>query len=55
MLFRSKRGDTRHGGSSAVELWTTSKNGEKPSFSMTLSEARALRAFLERELSTLAR
>lgn len=48
-----RRGDTRHGGFSGVELWTTS-NGDKR-FTMTLAEARAFRAFLERELKTLAR
>ena len=51
--MRIRRGDTRHGGYSGVELWTTT-NGDNR-FSMTLAEARAFRAFLDRELKTLAR
>ena len=51
-----RRGDTRHGGFSGVILWQSKKNtGKSRSFVMTLAEARALKAFLERELQTLAR
>lgn len=51
-----RREDTRHGGTSSVTLWKPAdNNGPARRFEMTLSEARALRAFLERELQTLAR
>lgn len=51
-----RRGDTRHGGTSAVVLWKPEdENGPSRRFVMTLAEARAFRAFLERELQTLAR
>lgn len=51
-----RRGDTRHGGSSNVVLWKpTDESGPARRFVMTLAEARAFRAFLERELQTLAR
>lgn len=51
-----RRGDTRHGGTSEVVLWKpTDANGPSRRFTMSLSEARAFRAFLERELQTLAR
>ena len=51
-----RRGDTRHGGYSGVVLWKpTDSSGPSRRFTMTLAEARAFRAFLERELATLAR
>lgn len=51
-----RRGDTRHGGTSSVVLWKPTDNeGPSRRFVMTLAEARAFRAFLERELDTLAR
>jgi hypothetical protein len=51
-----RRGDTRHGGFSGVILWQSKqKTGKSRSFVLTLAEARALKAFLERELQTLAR
>lgn len=51
-----RRGDTRHGGTSNVVLWKpTDESGPSRRFTMTLAEARAFRAFLERELQTLAR
>ena len=51
-----RRGDTRHGDYSNVVLWKP-KDDEGPSrrFVMTLSEARAFKAFLDRELEILAR
>ena len=51
-----RRGDTRHGGTSAVVLWKpTDESGPSRRFVMSLSEARAFRSFLDRELQTLAR
>lgn len=51
-----RRGDTRHGGTSNVVLWKpTDAAGPARRFVLTLSEARALKAFLERELQMLAR
>lgn len=51
-----RRGDTRHGDYSNVVLWKP-KDEEGPSrrFVMTLSEARAFKAFLDRELEVRAR
>ncbi len=51
-----RRGDTRHGDYSNVVLWKP-KDNEGPStrFVMTLSEARAFKAFLDRELEMRAR
>ena len=51
-----RRGDTRHGDYSNVVLWKpTDSTGPSRRFVMSLSEARAFKAFLDRELSTLAR
>jgi len=51
-----RRGDTRHGGTSNVVLWKPADEaGPARRFVLTLAEARAFRAFLERELQTLAR
>ncbi len=51
-----RRGDTRHGDYSNVVLWKP-KDEEGPSrrFVMTLAEARAFKAFLDKELQVLAR
>lgn len=51
-----RRGDTRHGDYSNVVLWKP-KDEEGPSkrFVMTLAEARAFKAFLDRELEMRAR
>jgi hypothetical protein len=51
-----RRGDTRHGDYSNVVLWKpTDSEGPSRRFVMTLSEARAFKAFLDRELETRAR
>jgi hypothetical protein len=51
-----RRGDTRHGDYSNVVLWKpTDSDGPSRRFVMSLAEARAFKAFLDRELSTLAR
>lgn len=51
-----RRGDTRHGDFSNIVLWKpTDESGPARRFTMTLAEARAFRAFLDRELQTLAR
>lgn len=51
-----RRGDTRHGDYSNVVLWKpTDSDGPSRRFVMTLSEARAFKAFLDRELETRAR
>jgi hypothetical protein len=51
-----RRGDTRHGDTSNVVLWKpTDSDGPSRRFVMSLAEARAFKAFLERELSVLAR
>lgn len=51
-----RRGDTRHGDFSNVVLWKpTDADGPSRRFVMSLAEARAFKAFLERELSVLAR
>ena len=51
-----RRGDTRHGDFSNVVLWKpTDSDGPSRRFVMSLAEARAFKAFLERELSVLAR
>jgi hypothetical protein len=50
-----RRGDTRHGGKSSVVVWERDYPGENKVLVMTLSEARSLRSFLDRELRTLAR
>lgn len=51
-----RRADTRRGGESRVVVWRWS-TVEAPSkrFVMSLSEARSLKAFLDRELEVLAR
>ncbi len=51
-----RRGDTRHGDYSNVVLWKpTDADGPSRRFVMTLSEARAFKAFLDRELEVRAR
>lgn len=51
-----RRGDTRHGDFSNVVLWKpTDSDGPSRRFVMSLAEARAFKAFLDRELSVLAR
>lgn len=51
-----RRGDTRHGDYSNVVLWKPKdQDGPSRRFVMTLSEARAFKAFLDRELETRAR
>lgn len=51
-----RRGDTRHGGTSNVVLWKpTDSDGPSRRFVMSLAEARAFKAFLDRELQVLAR
>jgi hypothetical protein len=51
-----RRGDTRHGDYSNVVLWKpTDSDGPSRRFVMTLSEARAFKAFLDRELEVRAR
>lgn len=51
-----RRGDTRHGDYSNVVLWKPNDStGPSRRFVMTLSEARAFKAFLDRELETRAR
>jgi hypothetical protein len=51
-----RRGDTRHGDYSNVVLWKpTDSDGPSRRFVMSLAEARAFKAFLDRELSVLAR
>jgi hypothetical protein len=49
-----RREDTRHGGKSLVYLWKP-KKGKSRRFTLSLAEARSLKAFLDRELQTLAR
>lgn len=51
-----RRGDTRHGDTSNVVLWKpTDSDGPSRRFVMSLAEARAFKAFLDKELSVLAR
>jgi hypothetical protein len=51
-----RRGDTRHGDYSNVVLWKPAdKDGTARRFVMTLAEARAFKAFLDRELEYRAR
>ena len=51
-----RRGDTRHGDYSNVVLWKPmDQDGPSRRFVMTLSEARAFKAFLDRELEVRAR
>lgn len=51
-----RRGDTRRGDYSNVVLWKPKdSNGESRRFTMTLAEARAFKAFLDRELEVRAR
>lgn len=51
-----RRGDTRHGDTSNVVLWKpTDADGPSRRFVMSLAEARAFKAFLDKELSVLAR
>jgi hypothetical protein len=51
-----RRGDTRHGDYSNVVLWKpTDTDGPSRRFVMSLAEARAFKAFLDKELSVLAR
>lgn len=51
-----RRGDTRHGDYSRVVVWRWATD-ENPSqrFTMSLSEARSLKSFLDRELQVRAR
>lgn len=51
--MKIRRGDTRHGGTSNVVLWD--RASAPKAFVMSLAEARAFKAFLDRELSVLAR
>lgn len=48
-----RRGDTRHGGESFVKIYGRGSNEE--AVTLSLREARSLKAFLERELQVLAR
>ena len=48
-----RRGDTRHGGESFVKIY--SSGDSEQAVTLTLREARSLKAFLERELTVLAR
>jgi hypothetical protein len=51
-----RRGDTRHGDYSNVVLWKPKDaRGDSRRFTLTLSEARSLQAFLNRELQVRAR
>jgi len=51
-----RRGDTRHGDYSQVVVWRWStKTSPSQRFTMSLSEARSLKAFLDRELEVRAR
>jgi len=52
-----RREDTRHGGVSEVVILAEPRQGDLRSevISLTLSEARSLKAFLDRELKTKAR
>jgi len=52
-----RREDTRHGGVSEVVILAEPRQGElrKEVISLSLSEARSLKAFLDRELKTRAR
>lgn len=51
-----RRGDTRHGDYSNVVLWKPKDaQGDSRRFTLTLSEARSLQAFLNRELEIRAR
>jgi hypothetical protein len=49
--MRIRRGDTRHGDTSNVVLW---RNGSRR-LKLSLAEARAFKAFLDRELNVMAR
>lgn len=49
--MRIRRGDTRHGDYSNVVVW----KGKSRRFEMSLAEARAFKAFLDRELEVRAR
>jgi hypothetical protein len=49
-----RREDTRHGGQSLVYLWKP-KKGKNRRFTLSLAEARSLKAFLDRELEIRAR
>jgi hypothetical protein len=49
-----RREDTRHGGTSLVYLWKP-KKGKSRRFTLSLAEARSLKAFLDRELEIKAR
>jgi hypothetical protein len=48
-----RRGDTRHGGESFVKIY--GRNSESDTVTLSLREARSLKAFLDRELTMLAR
>jgi len=48
-----RRGDTRHGGESFVRIYGSGDSSQ--TVTLTLRDARSLKAFLERELQMLAR
>jgi len=48
-----RRGDTRHGGESFVKIYGA--GGTSETVTLTLRDARSLKAFLDRELEMLAR
>lgn len=48
-----RRGDTRHGGESFVKIY--GRGSDADAVTLSLREARSLKAFLERELTVLAR
>ena len=48
-----RRGDTRHGGESFVKIY--GRGSSEDTVTLSLREARSLKAFLERELNVLAR
>jgi len=51
-----RRGDTRHGDYSRVVVWRwATKDAPSQRFTMSLSEARSLKSFLDRELQVRAR
>ncbi len=50
-----RREDTRHGGRSEVVIAATNGNRSREMISLSLSEARSLKSFLDRELRMKAR
>ena len=52
--FSIRREDTRHGGTSNVTVYR-GRGGSRNAMELTLSEARSLLSFLERELEVRAR